>query len=92
MNIIRVIPLTRSKVASELSYFTAQDVSIGSIVSVPLRSKTIHAIVTDTRPGEDLKGDIKNAPFEIRKLGKVKATVFFPPIMTVLTSRVTSEL
>ncbi len=78
MNIITVIPLTRSKVASELTYFTGSVVPVGAIVSVPLRSKTIHAIVTKSQNAEDLKIDIKNAPFEIRKLGKVKATVFFP--------------
>ncbi len=78
MNIITVIPLTRSKIASHLSYFTASDVTIGAIVSVPLRSKSIHAIVTKTEHAADLKMALKNAPFEIRKLSKVKATVFFP--------------
>lgn len=78
MNLITVIPLTRSKVASELTYFTGSEVPVGAIVSVPLRSKSIHAIVIKSVNAEDLKIDIKNAPFEIRKLGKVKATVFFP--------------
>lgn len=78
MNIITVIPLTRSKVADELSYFTASDAAIGSIVTVPLRSKSIHGIVSGIKEAEDLKMNIKNAPFEIRKLGKVKSTVFFP--------------
>lgn len=78
MNIITVIPLSRAKVADTLSYFTAQDVPIGAIVAVPLRSKSIHAIVTEVRPVQDLKTEIRQAPFEIRKLGKVKATAFFP--------------
>ena len=78
MNIISVIPITRSKVADELSYFTTADVPIGAIVNVPLRSKMIRAIVTDVKPAEDQKSSIKNAPFMIRKLGKVKTTVFFP--------------
>ncbi len=79
MNILSVIPLTRSKVADTLSYFTAADVPIGAIVSVPLRSKTIFAIVTDRRSVEDIKIEIKNAPYQIRKLTRVKATIFFPP-------------
>ena len=78
MNIITVIPLSRAKVAPELTYFTASEVPVGAIVTVPLRSKTIHGIVTKVANAEDLKIDIKNAPFEIRKLGKVKATAFFP--------------
>ncbi len=79
MNIITVIPLTRSKVAEELSYFTAAEVPVGAIATVPLRSKMIHAIVTDVKPAEEQKSSIKKAAFVIRKLGKVKTTVFFPP-------------
>ncbi|MDE2038028.1 MAG: hypothetical protein KGI69_02285 [Patescibacteria group bacterium] len=78
MNIITVIPITRSKVAPELSYFTASDVPVGAIVTVPLRSKAIHAVVSGSRPAADLKAEIKSAPFEIRKLGAVKASAFFP--------------
>src|SRR5262245_24805637 len=78
MNIITVIPLSRAKVADTLSYFTAQDVPVGAIVAVPLRNKSIHAIVTETRPVEDMKTGIRKASFEIKKLGKVKATTFFP--------------
>lgn len=78
MNIITVIPLSRSKVASELIYFTATEIPVGAIVTVPLRSKNISAIVTRVESGADLKTDIKRAPFEIRKLDKVNASVFFP--------------
>lgn len=79
MNIITVIPLTRSKVAGELSYFTASEVPIGAIVSVPLRSKNIHAIVTEVRPAVDLKAEIKDSSFQLRRLGKIKTSAFFPP-------------
>ncbi len=79
MNLITVIPLTRQKVASTLSYFTSSTVPVGAIVTVPLRSKTISAIVSDSRPVADVKADVKSAPFEIRKLGAVKAIAFFPP-------------
>jgi primosomal protein N' (replication factor Y) len=78
MHIITVIPLTRSKVGDQLSYFTSSEVTVGSIVSVPLRSKNIHAIVTDIRPAAQLKSDIKDASFQLKKLGKVKTTAFFP--------------
>jgi primosomal protein N' len=78
MNLITVIPLTRQKVAPTLSYFTSSTVPVGAIVTVPLRSKTISAIVSDSRPVSDVKADVKSAPFEIRKLGAVKATAFFP--------------
>ncbi len=79
MNIITVIPLTRSKVAGTLSYFTGSDVPVGAVVSVPLRSKSIHAIVTEVRSVEDIKAEVRSAPYQIRKLDKVKANAFFPP-------------
>jgi primosomal protein N' (replication factor Y) len=79
MNIITVIPLSRSKIAEELIYFTSTDVPMGAIVTVPLRRKNIYAIVTKVEEAKDLKANIKNAPFEIRKLDKVKSTLFFPP-------------
>src|SRR5690349_2708186 len=78
MNIITVIPLSRAKVNDTLSYFTATEVPLGAVVSVPLRSKSIHAIVIGSRSAEDIKSEIKKAPYEIRKLSKVKATAFFP--------------
>ena len=78
MNIITVIPLTRSKMVSELSYFTASDVPAGAVVSVPLRSSTVNAIVIDVKPVSDMKGDIKDATYALKKLGKVKAIAFFP--------------
>jgi len=78
MNIITVIPLTRNKVSEELSYFTARDVPVGAIVSVPIRSKSIHAIVTGISSAENQKSSIKKSSFVIRKLGRVKTTMFFP--------------
>lgn len=77
MNIITVIPLVRSKLAGTLTYFTASEVPVGAVVSVPVRSKMVHAIVSETRPAEDLKSEIRSAPYEIRKLGRVKAGAFF---------------
>jgi len=79
MNLITVIPLSRSKIAPELTYFTGSEVIVGSIVTVPLRSKSIHAIVTKSVKADEYKSEIKNAAFQIRKLNEVKATVFFPP-------------
>jgi primosomal protein N' len=78
MNLITVIPITRSKVAETLSYFTSSETPNGAIVSVPLRSKIIHGIVVLTRPVADVKSEIKAASYEIRRAGKVKATAFFP--------------
>jgi primosomal protein N' (replication factor Y) len=77
MNIITVIPLSRSKIAEELIYFTSSETTVGDIVTVPLRKKNISAIITKIEPAENLKGDLKKASFEIKKIDKVKSTKFF---------------
>jgi hypothetical protein len=58
-----------------LSYFTTSDIEVGSIVSVPIRSKNIHAIVSEVRPAEEARSEIRNAPFEIRKNGRFVTSV-----------------
>lgn len=78
MHVITVIPISKSKISGELSYFTSTNVPIGAIVSVPLRSKNIHAIVTSINTVEDVKSEIKNASFQLKKLDKIKANSFFP--------------
>ena len=78
MFIIKVIPLSRSKITDELSYFTAKEVPKGAIVSVPVRSKNISALVTAIDPAETQKASIKKAGFVIKKLGRIKASLFFP--------------
>lgn len=79
MNLITVIPITRQKTPPELHYFTASDAPTGAVVSVPLRSKNIHAIVAAVKSVADVKAEIRSAPFEIRKLGRVRASAFFHP-------------
>ncbi|MDE2041290.1 MAG: hypothetical protein KGI59_02825 [Patescibacteria group bacterium] len=87
MNIITVIPLGRTRGLSALSYFTSADVPIGAIVAVPLRARSVHAVVTKTEPAADLKLGIKGASFEIKKLSRVKAAAFFPAPFMEAASR-----
>ena len=51
---------------------------MGAVVSVPIRSKEVTAIVIESKPVEDAKTAIRGADFQIRKLGKVKVDSFFP--------------
>ncbi len=78
MKLITVIPLTKTKAIDTLSYFTATDIPVGAVVTVPIRSKAVTAIVIESKPAEDAKSALRSADYQIRKLGKVKATSFFP--------------
>ncbi len=77
MFIIEVIPISKSVKVDTLSYFTLKELTIGSIVTVPLRSKNISAIVISIRNAEDIKSEIKSASFSLKKLDKVKSKEFF---------------
>lgn len=77
MYIIEVIPISRSIGSDSLSYFTTKLVSLGDIVDIPLRSKSVHGIVISIKKAEDIKGDIKKAGFQLKKIEKIKGTAFF---------------
>lgn len=77
MFVIEVIPIAKSVGVETLSYFTAQEVPLGALVSVPLRKKIIKGIVTEIKPALDMKSEIKNASFALKKLDRVKSSEFF---------------
>ncbi len=77
MYIIEVIPIARSIGSDTLSYFTTKPVSLGDIVDIPLRNKTVHGIVISIKKAEDMKSEIKTAGFALKKIEKIKGTKFF---------------
>jgi primosomal protein N' len=77
MFVIEVIPIAKSVGLETLSYFTTQEVPLGALVSVPLRKKVVQGIVTEVRPAADLKSEIKNATYALKKLDKIKSSEFF---------------
>jgi primosomal protein N' (replication factor Y) len=77
MNIIGVIPISRGIGTDTLSYFTSKEVPIGALVDIPLRNKKVHGIVLSIRKAEDMKSEIKNASFSLKKIDTIKSTEFF---------------
>lgn len=72
MFIITVIPIQKGFQRENLSYFSPDEIALGSIVSIPLRSKTVDAIVIDTEEARNLKFDLKKADFKLKKVIGVK--------------------
>jgi len=81
MNILEIIPISRSTRIETLSYFTSENPPIGAIVDVPLRGKTVHGIVAAVQPAASMKADLKTAPFSLKKIEKVKARNFLSPAL-----------
>ncbi|MFA6445673.1 MAG: hypothetical protein WCW14_00270, partial [Candidatus Paceibacterota bacterium] len=77
MKIVDVIPMVRGIPTDTLSYFTLTDIPLGSVISVPIRKKNIHALVVGKREASEAKMDLKQADFSLRKLTKVKPFFIF---------------
>jgi len=72
MYIATVIPLSKGNQKEYLSYFSAIDIPIGSIVSIPVRTRIMDAIVINIEEARNIKSDIKNADYQLKKIIKIK--------------------
>lgn len=78
IKIVSVAPIARGVCAETLTYFTMRDVKEGMLVSIPLRSKKVPALVLAVREAALGKTDIKSADFKLKKIGEVKGYVLSP--------------
>ncbi len=78
MYLVTVLPLSKKARTDVLSYFHSTDIPLGSLVEVPFRNKPMRALVTETKPIEDVKSYIKNASYQLKKVSKVLGETAFP--------------
>ena len=79
MYVITVIPISRGIGKETLSYFTASETEIGSMVSVPLRKKMIDALVIYSVDARSMKSMLKSADFALRKIDRLVSKPFLSP-------------
>jgi len=72
MKILEVIPIAKGVNKDTLSYFSGNDIPIGSIIKVPLRKRVVPALVINSKDVGDSKSEIKNSSFPLKKIAKVK--------------------
>jgi primosomal protein N' (replication factor Y) len=72
MYIATVIPIQKGPQKEYLSYFSAIDIPLGSIVSIPVRTRTLDAIVINIEEARNIKSDIKNADYQLKKIIKIR--------------------
>lgn len=72
MYIVTVIPIKKGLQKEYLSYFSATDIPLGMVVSIPVRSKTADAIVINTEDARSIKSDLKNAEYQLKKIIGIK--------------------
>src|SRR3989344_7346474 len=79
MKIIDVIPIAKGIPQEKLSYFTSKDISVGALVSVPVRKKEIPAIVSAVSDAKESKTSLKNSDFSIKPIKSVISASFITP-------------
>ena len=76
MFIITIIPISRGIGKETLSYFAAERVAMGSLVSVPIRGKKSHGLVVEVKEARDAKAELKNLSFAMKKIDKIQQRKF----------------
>ncbi len=71
MYIATVIPISKSVNKEQLTYFTAKEIPLGSIVDIPVRSRTTEGIVINIEEAQNLKSAVKDASYQLKKIGQV---------------------
>lgn len=77
MKIVTVVPLKKGLWKEDLTYFSAQDIPNGSIVTVPLRNKKVLGLVIDSEDVGQAKSNIKGMSFNLKKVSEVKEYSIF---------------
>jgi primosomal protein N' (replication factor Y) len=78
MKIITVIPLARGIFKETLTYFSAHEVPLGSVITVPIRKKKIDALVIKSENLASSKSLLKNSAFSLKKIGDIKGLTVLP--------------
>lgn len=79
MFLLKAIPIARGVGAEILSYWSGTEALPGSVVRVPLRKRTVGALVVSCESAADAKNEIKSLDFEIRKISNPHAKAILSP-------------
>lgn len=79
MKIIDAIPIAKGIPQEKLSYFTSKDVSVGALVSIPVRNKEVPAIVSAVYDAKELKSSLKGSDFSIKPIKSIISPCLITP-------------
>ncbi len=72
MYIVTVIPIKKGFQMEYLTYFSSTNIPLGSIVTIPLRQKNVDALVVFIENAIDIKSDIKDRDYQLKKILNTK--------------------
>ncbi len=87
MYIISVIPVMKRAPQEGLSYYSAKEIPMGSVVRVSVGKRKVHGLVVDVAHVKQEKTQIRKAGFALKKIeGVVQRKPFDPPLLNALQS------
>lgn len=93
MYIVDVIPLQKGIPRDTLSYFSARPIPLGSVVDIPLHSRTITGIVITQHEARDIKSSIRSGTFSLKSVTRVHTDISFPKkLLEVIATMSTTTL
>ncbi len=93
MHILEVIPVTRSRRATEaLTYFSTKELNSGDLVSIPLRDKIVPAVVKKVSDVRTAKSEIKISNFRMKPIKSFIKENFVSPEMLRAVERISEEI
>jgi primosomal protein N' len=78
MWIVEVIPIKKGLPQETLTYFSVESVTDGAIVSIPIRSRLVDAVVIGSKDAREEKSAIKSGSFSLKKISKIKTETSIP--------------
>ena len=75
-----IAPLSRGFQKEALSYFSAKEAPIGSLVSIPLRGKATLGIVLASSPLEKEKSALRRSSAPLKKISKIVVPSYLSPL------------
>ncbi len=76
MHLITVIPVSRGIGKDTLTYFSKNNLPVGSLVPIPLRKKSGFGLIIECKEAGELKTEIKSLSYSIRKITETKVRRF----------------
>src|SRR3989344_6717645 len=78
MKLLSILPIARNISREMLTYFSAEEIPLGTIVSVPIRKKRFPGIIIESKDALQAKAEIKEMPFAIKKIIRHKDDTALP--------------
>jgi primosomal protein N' (replication factor Y) (superfamily II helicase) len=76
MKLLTVVPISKGMPKDSLTYFTKNEVGVGTIVKIPLRKKIVHGLVIEEKNVEEMKSEIKSLSYAMRKIEETESKSF----------------